>query len=204
MEEKEVIEKKEGEVLEVEKKEEGIEEKPSIEEELSELREKYVRLYAEFENYKKRVQREKEELIKYGNEALLYELLNVLDNLEMALKHFGENVSEGLVKGVEMTLREFQRITEKFGLVPIEAMGKPFDPSLHHAMSQVERDDVDDKTVVEEFRKGYMYGDKVLRASLVAVSKKKEAQRDTESQEFLTPQQAAEADEINSDTRKED
>lgn len=204
MEEKEVIEKKEGEVLEVEKKEEGIEEKPSIEEELSELREKYVRLYAEFENYKKRVQREKEELIKYGNEALLYELLNVLDNLEMALKHSGENVSEGLVKGVEMTLREFQRITEKFGLVPIEAMGKPFDPSLHHAMSQVERDDVDDKTVVEEFRKGYMYGDKVLRASLVAVSKKKEVQRDTESQEFLTPQQTAEADEINSDTRKED
>lgn len=204
MEEKEVIEKKEGEVLEVEKKEEGIEEKPSIEEELSELREKYVRLYAEFENYKKRVQREKEELIKYGNEALLYELLNVLDNLEMALKHSGENVSEGLVKGVEMTLREFQRITEKFGLVPIEAMGKPFDPSLHHAMSQVERDDVDDKTVVEEFRKGYMYGDKVLRASLVAVSKKKEVQGDTESQEFLTPQQTAEADEINSDTRKED
>ncbi len=204
MEEKEVIEKKEGEVLEVEKKEEGIEEKPSIEEELSELKEKYVRLYAEFENYKKRVQREKEELIKYGNEALLYELLNVLDNLEMALKHSGENVSEGLVKGVEMTLREFQRITEKFGLVPIEAMGKPFDPSLHHAMSQVERDDVDDKTVVEEFRKGYMYGDKVLRASLVAVSKKKEVQRDTESQEFLTPQQTAEADEINSDTRKED
>lgn len=204
MEEKEVIEKREGEVLEVEKKEEGIEEKPSIEEELSELREKYVRLYAEFENYKKRVQREKEELIKYGNEALLYELLNVLDNLEMALKHSGENVSEGLVKGVEMTLREFQRITEKFGLVPIEAMGKPFDPSLHHAMSQVERDDVDDKTVVEEFRKGYMYGDKVLRASLVAVSKKKEVHRDTESQEFLTPQQTAEADEINSDTRKED
>lgn len=172
MDEKELIEK-EGEVLEVSEKEEKIEEKPSVEEELSDLREKYLRLYAEFENYKKRVQREKEELIKYGNETLLYELLNVLDNLEMALRHSGENLSEGLVKGVEMTLREFQRITEKFGLVQIEALGKPFDPTLHHAMSQVERDDVDDKTVVEEFRKGYMYGDKVLRASLVAVSKKK-------------------------------
>lgn len=183
MEEKEVIEKKEGEVLEItekeEKPEEKTEEKPSVEEELSELREKYVRLYAEFENYKKRVQKEKEELIKYGNEALLYELLNVLDNLEMALKHSTENVSEGLVKGVEMTLREFQRITEKFGLIPIEALGRPFDPSLHHAMSQVERDDVEDKTVVEEFRKGYMYGDKVLRASLVAVSKKSEPAEET-------------------------
>lgn len=189
MEEKEVIEKKEGEVLEVSEREEKAEEKPSPEEELSELREKYLRLYAEFENYKKRVQREKEELIKYGNEALLYELLNVLDNLEMALKHSGENLSEGLVKGVEMTLREFQRITEKFGLVPIEALGKPFDPTLHHAMSQVERNDVEDKTVVEEFRKGYMYGDKVLRASLVAVSKK------TSSEE---------ASGINSQNRKEE
>ncbi|MFN3479426.1 MAG: nucleotide exchange factor GrpE [Thermodesulfovibrionales bacterium] len=179
MKDEEVIEKKEGKVLEVSEKEEKPEEKPSVEEELSELREKYLRLYAEFENYKKRVQKEKEELIKYGNEALLYELLNVLDNLEMALKHSSENVSEGLVKGVEMTLREFQRITEKFGLIPIVALGRPFDPSLHHAMSQVERDDVEDKTVVEEFRKGYMYGDKVLRASLVAVSKKSEPEVET-------------------------
>lgn len=181
MEEKEVIEKKEGEVLEISEGEEKMEAKPSAQEELSQLREKYLRLYAEFENYKKRVQKEKEELIKYGNEALLYELLSVLDNLEMALKHSGENVSEGLVKGVEMTLREFQRITEKFGLVPIDAVGKPFDPSLHHAMSQVERDDVDDKTVVEEFRRGYMYGDKVLRASLVAVSKKTVSESDETS-----------------------
>lgn len=181
MEEKEIIEKKEGEVLEVSEGEEKMEAKPSAQEELSQLREKYLRLYAEFENYKKRVQKEKEELIKYGNEALLYELLSVLDNLEMALKHSGENVSEGLVKGVEMTLREFQRITEKFGLVPIDAVGKPFDPSLHHAMSQVERDDVDDKTVVEEFRRGYMYGDKVLRASLVAVSKKTVSESDETS-----------------------
>lgn len=179
MKDEEVMEKKEGKVLEVSEKEEKPEEKPSVEEELSELREKYLRLYAEFENYKKRVQKEKEELIKYGNETLLYELLNVLDNLEMALKHSGENVSEGLVKGVEMTLREFQRITEKFGLIPIVALGRPFDPSLHHAMSQVERDDVEDKTVVEEFRKGYMYGDKVLRASLVAVSRKSEPEAET-------------------------
>lgn len=194
MEEKDVMEKKEGEVLEVTEKEEKPEERPSPEEELSELREKYLRLYAEFENYRKRVQKEKEELIKYGNEALLYELLNVLDNLEMALKHSGENVSEGLVKGVEMTLREFQRITEKFGLTPIDAVGRPFDPSLHHAMSQVERDDVEDKTIVQEFRKGYMYGDKVLRASLVAVSKKPQRGEESGSEDIK----------IESENRKEE
>jgi len=170
MEEKEVIEKKEGELLETGG--EITEERPSPEAELAELKDRHLRLYAEFENYKKRIQREKEDLIRYGNESLLYELLTVLDNLEMALKHTTDNLSEGLVKGVEITLRELKRVTEKFGLSQIEALGRPFDPALHHAMSQVERADVDDKTVVEEFRKGYMLWDKVLRPSLVAVSKK--------------------------------
>lgn len=174
-----VVEKEEGEILVVAEKGEGREgeegkkeEKPSPEAELAELKDRYLRLYAEFENYKKRVQREKEDLIKYSNEDILYHLLPVMDNLEMALQHSTNNVSEGLVKGVEITLREFQRVTEKFGLTPIYAMGKPFDPSVHHAMSQVERADVEDRTVVQEFRKGYMFGDKVLRPSLVAVSKK--------------------------------
>lgn len=185
MGDEEIIEKKEGEILVAPEKEEERgegkkEEKPSLEVELSELKDRYLRLYAEFENYKKRVQREKEDLIKYGNEALLYEILPVIDNLEMALKHSTNNISEGLVRGVEITLREFQRVTEKFGLTSISAMGKPFDPSVHHAMSQVERADVDDKTVVEEFRKGYKLGDKVLRPSLVAVSKRPSAETETE------------------------
>lgn len=149
------------------------------EKELADLKDKYLRLYAEFENYKKRAQKDREELVKYGNEALLYEILPVLDNLEMALKHSENSVSENLVKGVEITLREFLRITEKFGLVPIPALGKPFEPALHHAMSQVEKEDVEDKTVVEEFRKGYMLADKVLRPSLVSVSKKPETAYET-------------------------
>jgi molecular chaperone GrpE len=169
--EEELTERKEGglqESPETErpKKEEG----PSPEEELAELRDKYLRLYAEFENYKRRVQKDKDELVKYCNESIFYEILPVIDNLELALSHATDDVSEGLVKGVEITLREFRRITEKFGLVPIEAEGKPFDPAVHHAMSQVDKADVEDKTVVEEFRKGYMLGDKVLRPSLVAVS----------------------------------
>ena len=140
--------------------------------EFQEINAKYLRLYAEFDNYKKRVSKDKEELIKYGNESLLYEILPFIDHLEMALKHASNEVSSGLVQGVEITLRELKKTLEKFGLTAIEADGKPFDPVVHHAMSQVERNDTEDNTVVEEFRRGYMLRDKVLRPALVAVSKK--------------------------------
>ena len=149
-----------------------VDEKDRLTAELQEMNNKYLRLYAEFDNYKKRVNKDKEELVKYGNESLLYELLPVIDNLEMALVHASNNVSSGLVQGVEITLKELQKILEKFGLIAIEANNKPFDPLVHHAMTQNERDDIDEKIVVEEFRKGYMLRDKVLRPSLVAVSKK--------------------------------
>ena len=149
----------------------SIEAKERLTAQLQEINDKYVRLYAEFENYKKRVNKDKEELIKYGNENLLYELLPVIDNLEMALKHASNNVSSGLVQGVEITLKELNKTLEKFGLIAIDADGKPFDPLIHHAMMQVERDDVEENTVVEELRKGYMLKDKVLRPALVAVSK---------------------------------
>lgn len=145
--------------------------------ELAEARNKYLRLYAEFENYKKKVQKDREDLIKYSNESLIYELLPALDNLEMALRHsskanFDRLSSESLIKGVDNTFREFVRILEKFGLTAIEALGKPFDPAYHHAMSHIEREDVESNTVVEELRKGYLYNEKVLRPSLAAVSKK--------------------------------
>lgn len=151
----------------------------SIAEELQEQKDKYLRLYAEFENYRKRILKDKEELLRYGNESLLYELLPVIDNLEMALKHAKRDSSAqdnsliaGLIQGIEITLREFMKVIEKFGVSAIPAAGKPFDPSVHHAMSQIEREDVDANIVVEEFRKGYMLKDKVLRPSLVSVSKK--------------------------------
>lgn len=152
---------------------ETAEEKPAGDE-LDETKDKYLRLYAEFENYKKRMLKDKEELLKYSNESLLYDLLTSMDNLEIAIKHSGES-SSGLVEGVKITLRELMRTLEKYGLRPIDSEGKPFNPEFHHAMSQVERDDMEENTVVEEFRKGYIYGDKVLRASLVSVSKKPSA-----------------------------
>ncbi|MEW6569951.1 MAG: nucleotide exchange factor GrpE [Nitrospirota bacterium] len=152
--------------------EEVADEKERLKEELREVQDKYLRLYAEFENYKKRMNREKEDLLNYGVERLVGELLPVIDTLEMALKHAVDKTSKGLAEGVENTLRELRRTLGKFGLNPIEALGEKFDPSVHHAMSVVERDDLDENMVVEEFRKGYMFRDKVLRAPLVCVSKR--------------------------------
>jgi len=153
-----------------------------LETEFQELNDKYMRLYAEFETYKRRVNKDKEELIRYGNESLLHELLPIIDSLELALKHASDDVSEGIVQGVEITLKELNKTLEKFGLRPIEADGRPFDPSVHHAMTQAVRDDVEDNTVVEEFRKGYMLKEKVLRPSLVAVSKKSETNQEEETE----------------------
>jgi len=146
-----------------------------IEKELSEVKDKYLRLYADFENYKRLVAKEKEELIKYSNEELIRELLSVIDHLELALQHSFNNANSpvsALAEGVQMTLNELKTILEKFGMVSIDALGKPFDPFVHHAMSQIETEEGDENIVVKEFRKGYMLKDRVLRASLVGVSKK--------------------------------
>lgn len=147
------------------------EEFKKLEDELKLQKEKYLRLYAEFENYKKRIYKDKEELLNYGNEVLLYELLPVIDNLELALKHSTPEAA-GLAQGVEITLKEFLKVIEKFGVKAVMAFGERFNPELHHAMTQVQRDDVDENIVVEEYRKGYRMRDKTLRPSLVAVSKK--------------------------------
>src|SRR3972149_1586154 len=149
-----------------------VDEKERLTSELKAINDKYLRLYAEFENYKKKVQKDKEELVKYANEKFIFELLPVIDSLEMAIEHAKNEKNGGIVQGVENTLKEFLRILNKFGLTPIEALDKPFDPSVHHAMSVVERWDVEENRVVEVFRKGYMLRDKVIRAPLVGVSKK--------------------------------
>jgi molecular chaperone GrpE len=143
--------------------------------ELNEANDKYLRLYAEMENYKKKVRKDREEFMAYCNEDLMYELLPVLDSLEMALTHSAkgsEEVQGSLRQGVENTLREFNRTLEKFGLRAIGAVGQQFDPAYHHAMSHIDRVDVEPGNVADELRKGYLYKEKVLRPSLVAVSKK--------------------------------
>ncbi len=173
------IENKESEELKYEGA--ALEDKPrdvseNLQKELSEQKEKYLRLYAEFENYKRMVQKEREELINYSNEKLIKDLLPVIDNFELAIKHAsGEESSkwiEGMKKGVENTLKEFFRILEKYGVKPIDSVGQPFNPEVHHAVTTVETDEKEENIVVEELRKGYFYKDKLLREPLVAVSKK--------------------------------
>jgi molecular chaperone GrpE len=156
--------------------------------------EKYLRLYAEFENFKKIARKEKEEVLRFANESIIYELLPSLDNLEIALKHADSDASDGLLQGVDATLRELNRTLEKFGLKPIEALGDAFDPAYHHAISQVERDDVEENTVVDEFRKGYLYMGKVLRASMVVVSSKPSAEKTAEGE--MEEEKSGEKEEI--------
>jgi molecular chaperone GrpE len=158
---------------EAEKAEEAEEQAgPDAESRIKELNDKYLRCYAEFDNYRKRVNKEKEELVKYGNESLIYELLPAIDSLELALKHASGDADSGVVKGVEMTLKELFRALEKFSLSRIEAAGRKFDPSVHHAMITVEKEDTDENMVVEEMRPGYLLHNKVLRPTMVSVSTK--------------------------------
>ncbi len=144
----------------------------SLKKTLSEINDKYVRLYAEFENYKKFTAKNKEDQLKYANESLMRDLLTVIDHLELALQHSSnKEVSDSLAEGIELTLKELKTVLEKYGLISINALGKPFDPTVHHAMSQIESD-VEENTVVSEFRKGYMLKDRVVRAALVGIAKK--------------------------------
>src|SRR5512137_529730 len=142
--------------------------------EAAEANEKYLRTYADFENYRKRMQRDQADFKKYANEQMALELLTVVDHLGMAIKHATEagGGGEGLQQGVEMVYKQFRDVMEKFGIVPFKAEGQPFDPAVHEAMMQVETADVPENTVVQVFQDGYRYHEKVLRHAKVGVSKK--------------------------------
>jgi len=140
---------------------------------LSELNDKYLRLYADFDNYKKYAAKSRGELLQYSNENIMSDLLTVIDHLELALHHAaGDDAQSSLAEGVEMTLKELTSILNRHGLSYIKTIDETFDPNLHQAMSQKETSEVDENIVIKEFRKGYMFKERVLRASLVEVSKK--------------------------------
>jgi len=138
----------------------------------------YLRTRADLENYRKRAQREKEELSRFANENLLREILPVMDNLERALEHArqSEAGNGGLLQGVEMTLGQFQRVLEKFGVTPVSAVGEPFDPARHEALGQLESAEHPPNTVVQELQKGYLLNERLLRPAMVMVAKAPAAQ----------------------------
>lgn len=133
----------------------------------------YLRERADLENARKRHQRDREEAIRFANDRLLKEMIPVLDNLERAVEHAeqGDDESQSLLEGVNMTINQFRKVLEDFGVKPINALGEAFDPNLHQAMGQIESADQAPNTVISEFQKGYLLNDRLLRPSLVMVTK---------------------------------
>lgn len=131
---------------------------------------KYLRERADLENYRRRVQKEKEDLMKYGNECLLTEILPVLDNMERALDHASEESLSAVIEGVNLTRSMLLSVLKKFGVEPIEAKGAAFDSAYHQAMCQVESDDVAPNSIIEEYQKGYLLNDRLLRPAMVSVA----------------------------------
>jgi len=155
-----------------------------LEDQLRQSEERVLRTAADAENFKKRLQREKEEQTRYANENFVRELLPVIDNLERALQHSAAAPNqEGLVDGLNMTLKGFIDTLARFGCTVLEAIGKTFDPNFHEAVSQEESSKVDPNTVLKELQKGYMLKERLLRPAMVIVSKPpSEAERDTRDQ----------------------
>lgn len=139
-----------------------------------------LRTSAEFDNYKKRTAREMRETIKFANEKIVKELLNIVDNLERAIGAIPceEQNDNPLLEGVRLTLNELLKLLERHDVKPIQALGEPFDPAFHQAMMQEEVADKPPNTVVREMQKGYLIHDRLLRPALVGVSKLQQDQKD--------------------------
>jgi molecular chaperone GrpE len=140
--------------------------------EVERLQDRLLRLQAEFENYKKRMAREKAEHLKFAHEGLILDLLPVLDNLERALAAArAEAGSSPLIEGIEMIVRLFRSVLEKAGVKAMDTVGQPFDPARHQAVAQVDASSGEANLVVEEVQKGYLIENRVLRPAMVKVSR---------------------------------
>ncbi len=155
------------------------EDEPDIEtlqQELNESREKMLRIAADADNFKKRMERDKQKMLKYAGENILRDILTSVDNLDRALEQGG--ITEGdpmeklesLLSGVDLTKKGLDSMLERFDVTPLESMGKPFNPDEMDALTMEASDEVDENHVVREFARGYMFKDRVLRHAQVVVS----------------------------------
>jgi len=152
-------------------KRELVEKVKEIEIKAQENYELYARTYAEMENIKKRGKKEREDLAKFANESLIKEILPAIDSLEKAISHANNDAKpSGLVKGLEMTLGGLMKTLEKWGLKEVEAVGKPFDPNFHEAISQQIDDKVAQGYIIMELQKGYLLNERLIRPSMVLIS----------------------------------
>jgi len=139
---------------------------------LQEQKDKYVRLFAEFDNARKRFERDKAEFARYAGEGLIADFLNILDDLERTVQAANSKHDDyaAFLKGVEMVMAHVYELLKRNDVKPVEAVGKPFDPHCHEILMQAESADHPDGTVVEEFQKGYRIGERVLRTAKVKVA----------------------------------
>lgn len=131
----------------------------------------YLRALADLENYRKRAQREKEDAIRFANGNLLRDMIPVIDNLERAVEHAKGDQDQGLLEGVQMTLEQFRKVLESFGVKAIESIGSPFDPNFHQAMGEMVSSEHPANSVAQELQKGYTLNDRLLRPAMVMIAK---------------------------------
>ena len=169
----EVVEETAEEATE-EKKKKLFERKPKVDprdEKIAELTDRVTRQMAEFDNYRKRTEREKSAMYEIGAKAIVEQLLPVVDNFERGFSTVAEeDKDDAFVKGMEMVYKQLMTMFETIGVKAIEAVGKEFNPDLHNAVMHVEDETVGENIVVEEFQKGYTYHDIVVRYSMVKVA----------------------------------
>jgi molecular chaperone GrpE len=151
----------------------------SLKKEHDSLYDRLLRKQAEFENYRKRVDREKSEFAQFAAAELMKELLNALDSFDLALRNAAAEGThaENTLRGFELIYKQLQDTLGRFGLKPIEARGKIFDPNFHQAVSTQVSAELEDNTVIEEMRKGYTLHGRLLRPAMVSVSKKEQQPR---------------------------
>ena len=163
------------EETEVSDREPTVEERAAdAESKYKEMQDRYLRLNAEFDNYKKRMMRENSDRLKYFNMELIKELLPSVDNLERAISHAGDENSdlENMIEGLQMVYKGMQEAFGKFGVSEIESIGKEFDPNCHQAVGMIESQEVPENHVAEECLKGYYLHDRIIRPTMVRVSGK--------------------------------
>ncbi|MBY0471133.1 nucleotide exchange factor GrpE [bacterium] len=141
-----------------------------LEAQVKEKENKYLYLYAETENFKKRAVKERQDLLKFGWEPLARDLLQVVDNLERALSHIPSGTDKNLVAGLEMVLNQFKTVLKNQGVQSVDAVTQPFDPNLHEAVAQESSEDVPEGTVLKEHARGYTLHGRLLRPARVVVS----------------------------------
>lgn len=138
---------------------------------IADLEDRMLRIAAEYENYRKRMARQQDELVRAANDRIFAELLEIVDNFERALQHAKEDTgAQAILTGTEMIYGQLTNLLSKHGITPIDALGKPFDPQFHEAMMQTTSDLYPEGTVALEMGKGYQQGSRVLRHSKVGVS----------------------------------